>query len=78
MLNIKKPIPFNLNTIDEEEYDKNENEIKNSIKKLYIGNQNKKKTIDEYAQLVTQIREEYAKLQNKCAQQENTLQKYKD
>ena len=38
----------------------------------------KKKTIDEYAQLVTQIREEYAKLQNKNVQLENTLQKYKD
>ena len=24
--------------------------LKNSIKNLYIGNQNKKKTIDEYAQ----------------------------
>ena len=62
MLKIKKTIPFNLNTFDEDEYNKNQNEIKNSIKKLYIGNQNKRKTIDEYEQLVTQIREEYAKL----------------
>ena len=73
MLKIKKPIPFNLSTFDEEEYNKNQNEIKNSIKKLYVGNQNKKKTIDEYAQLV-----KYAKLQNKIVQQEKTLQKYKD
>ena len=78
MLKIKKPIPFNLNTFDEDEYNKNQNEIKNSIKKLYIENQNKKKTIDEYEQLVTQIREEYAKLQNKCVELENTLQKYKN
>ena len=51
--------------------------MKNSIKNLYIGNQNKKKTIDEYAQLTTQIREEYAKLQNENNQLKNTLEKYK-
>ena len=66
MLKIKKPILFSLKTtFDEDEYNKNQNEIKNSIKQLYIGNQNKKKTIDDYAQLVTQIREEYANLQKK-------------
>ena len=51
--------------------------MKNSIKNLYIGDQNKKKTIDEYAQLTTQIREEYAKLQNENNQLKNTLEKYK-
>ena len=66
MLKIKKPILFSLKTtFDEDEYNKNQNEIKNSIKQLYIGNQNKKKTIDDYAQLVTHIREEYANLQKK-------------
>ena len=78
MLKIKKQIPFSLKAFDENEFNKNQEEIKNSIKKLYIGNQSKKKTIDEYAQLTTQIREEYAKLQAKCVQLENTLQKYKD
>ena len=44
MLKIKKPILFSLKTtFDEGEYNKNQNEIKNSIKQLYIGNQNKKK-----------------------------------
>ena len=76
MLRIKKQLP--LAAIDETEYKKNQDEIKNSIKKLYISNQSKKKTINEYATLATQIREEYAKLQAKCAQLENTLQKYKD
>ena len=76
MLRIKKQLP--LAAIDETEYNKNQDDIKNSIKKLYISNQSKKKTINEYAQLATQIREEYAKLQAKCAQLENTLQKYKD
>ena len=61
MLRIKKQLP--LAAIDETEYNKNQDDIKNSIKKLYISNQSKKKTINEYAQLATQIREEYAKLQ---------------
>ena len=78
MLKIKKQLPFSLKTFDDDEYNKNQEDIKNSIKKLYIGNQNKKKTIDKYSQLTTQIREEYAKLQAKCVQLENTLQKYKD
>ena len=76
MLKIKKQLP--LGAIDETEYDKNQNDIKSSIKKLYISNQSKKKTIDDYAKLTTQIREEYAKLQAKCVQLENTVQKYKD
>ena len=78
MLKIKKNLPFNSTTIDETEYNKNQEDIKNFIKKLYIGNQSKKKTIDEYAQLTTQICEEYAKLQAKCVQLANTIEKYKD
>ena len=78
MLKIKKQLPFSSGLIDETEYNKNQEDIENSIKNLYIGNQSKKKTIDDYAKLTTQIREEYAKLQAKCVQLENTLQKYKD
>ena len=78
MLKIKKQLPFSLKTFDEDEYNKNQEDIKNSIKKLFIGNQTKKKTIDEYSQLTTQIREEYAKLQAKCVQLENLIQQYKD
>ena len=77
MLKIKKQLPLAAN-FDETEYTKNQEDIKNSIKKLFISNQSRKKTIDEYAQLTTQIREEYAKLQAKCVQLENTLQRYKD
>ena len=53
MLKIKKQLPFNSGLIDETEYNKNEEDIKNSIKNLYIGNQSKKKTIDDYAKLTT-------------------------
>ena len=77
MLKIKKQLPLAAN-FDETEYTKNQEDIKNSIKKLFISNQSRKKTIDEYAQLTTQIREEYAKLQANCVQVESTLQRYKD
>ena len=65
MLKVKKQIQRKINNNNQDDYLKNQNDLKNSIKNLHIGNQNKKKTIDEYAQLTTQIREEYAKLQNK-------------
>ena len=51
--------------------------MKNSIKDLYISDQKKKKTIDEYAQLATKIREEYAKLQQEKNQLKIELHKYK-
>ena len=77
MLKVKNPIQRKINNNNQDEYLKNKNDLKNSIKNLCIGNQNKKKTIDEYAQLTTQIREEYAKLQNENNQLKNTLGKYK-
>ena len=76
MLRVKKQLP--LSAIDETEYTKNQEDIKNSIKQLFISNQGRKKTIDQYAKLTTQIREEYAKLQAKCVQLEAELQKYKN
>ena len=76
MLKVKKQIQRKINN-NREDYLKNQNDLKNSIKNLYIRNQNKKKTIDEYAQLTTQIREEYAKLQNENNQLKSTLEKYK-
>ena len=77
MLKVKKQIQRKINSNNQDDYLKNQNDLKNSIKNLYIGNQNKKKTIDEYAQLTTQIREEYAKLQNENNQLKSTLEKYK-
>ena len=76
MLKIKKQIQQKINN-NQDDYLKNQNDLKNLIKILYIGNQNKKKTIDEYAQLTAQIREEYAKLQNKNNQLKSALEKYK-
>ena len=52
------------------------NEIKNSIKSLYISDQKKKKTINKYAELLTKIRNEYAKLQKENNQLKIQLHKY--
>ena len=77
MLKVQKQIQRKINSNNQDDYLKNQNDLKNSIKNFYVGNQNKKKTIDEYAQLTTQIREEYAKLQNENNQLKTTLEKYK-
>ena len=63
MLKVKKKIHRNVNKNQEDDITKIQNELKNSIKNSYINDQKKKKTIDEYAQLTTKIRKEYAKLQ---------------
>ena len=79
MLKVKKKIHKNVvNKNQEDHITKMQNELKNSIKNLYINDQKKKKTIDEYAQLTTKIREEYAKLQQENNQLKIELQKYKN
>ena len=58
MFKVKKKIHKNvINKNQEDDITKIQNELKNSIKNLYIKDQEKKKTIDEYAQLTTKIRE---------------------
>ena len=44
---------------------------------MFISNHIKKETIDEYAQLTTQIREQYGKLQKENNNLQIELQKYK-
>ena len=78
MLKAKNKIDkTNLNKNQEDNISKIQSDLKNSIKDLYIGDQKKKKTIDEYAQLATKIREEYAKLQQEKNQLKIELHKYK-
>ena len=78
MLKAKNKIDkTNLNKNQEDNISKIQNDLKNSIKDLYISDQKKKKTIDEYAQLATKIREEYAKLQQEKNQLKIELHKYK-
>ena len=78
MLEVKRQIQKKVKNIPDDEHLKNQNELKNSIKNLYIDNEKKKKTIDECAQLTTQIREEYAKLQRENNELELAIEKYKN
>ena len=50
------------NKSQDEDLTQLQNKIKNSIKNLCISDQKNKKTINEYAELLTKIRNEYAKL----------------
>ena len=79
MLKVKKKIhKTNYSKNQEDDISKIQNDLKNSIKSLYLSDQKKKKkTIDEYPQLTTKIREEYAKLQQECNQLKIELHKYK-
>ena len=74
MLKVKKKISKNTNKNQEDEITQLQTEIKNSIKNLYISDQKKKKTIDEYAQLLTK---EYAKLKQENNQLKIEMQKYR-
>ena len=76
MLKVKNKIQKNTNKNQEDEITQLRNEIKNSIKNLFISDQKEKKTIDEYAQLLTKIREEYGKLQQENDQLKIEIQKY--
>ena len=63
MLNVKKKIPNLKNKNQNEDVWQLHEEIKNSIKNLYISDQKKAKTIKEYAEILSKIRNEYALLQ---------------
>ena len=64
------------NKSQDEDLTQLQNEIKNSIKNLCISDQKNKKTINEYAELLTKIRNEYAKLQKENNQLKIKLHKY--
>ena len=73
----KKIYKTNLNKNQEDDISKIQNDLKNSIKKLYLSDKKKKKTIDDYTQLTTKIRQKYARLQQECNQLKIELHKYK-
>ena len=76
MLKVKKKINKNKNIIQNDDISKAQTHLNNSINNLFIDGQKKKKTIDDYAHLTTEIRKEYAKLQNECNELKIQLQKY--
>ena len=63
MLKVKKTIRIPKNKSQDNNLRELQNDIKNYIKKLYISDQKNKKTINKYAELLTKIRNEFAKLQ---------------
>ena len=73
MLKVKKKIqnPKNQNGLTDLQ-----NEIKNSVKNLYFKDQKNKKTINEYADILAKIRNEYAQLQKDNNQLRIEIQKY--
>ena len=73
MLKVKKKIqnPKNQNGLTGLQ-----NEIKNSVKNLYFKDQKNKKTINEYADILAKIRNEYAQLQKENNQLRIEIQKY--
>ena len=58
MLKVKKKIQ-NPKSQNNDELTDLQNDIKNSIKNLFIKDQKNKKTINDYADLITKIRNEY-------------------
>ena len=75
MLKVKKKIQ-NPKSQGHKELTNLQNDIKNSIKNLFIKDQKNRKTINEYADLITKIRNEYAQLQKENDQLRIELQKY--
>ena len=78
MLKVKKAIRNPKNKSQDDNLTEFQNDIKNSIKMLYISDQRKKKTINEYAELLTKIRIEYAKLQKENNELKIELHKYRN
>ena len=78
MLKVKKTIRNPKNKSQDDNLTELQNDIKNSIKNLYISDQKKKKTINEYAELLTKIRNEYAKLQKENNEIKIELHKYQN
>ena len=58
MLKVKKKIR-NAKSQNNDELTDLQNQIKNSIKNLFIKDKKNKKTINDYADLITKIRNEY-------------------
>ena len=78
MLKVKKTIRNPKNKSRNDDLTELQNDIKNSIKNLYISDQKKKKTINEYAELLTKIRNEYEKLQKENNELKTELHKYRN
>ena len=77
MLNVKKTIWNPKNKSQNHDLTELKNDIKNFIY-IYISDQKKKRIINEYAELFTKIRNEYAKLQKENNELKIELHKYRN
>ena len=75
-MKVKKKIPNIKNKNKNKDVSQLHEEIKNSIKNLYISDQKKAKTIKKYAEILSKIRNECALLQKGYNQTKIELQKY--
>ena len=74
MLKVKKTINSKQSTA---EIDQWENEIKNSIKQMYIQNQNDSKLIEKYEKAFETIKQEYALLYKENQEMKKTIEQMK-
>ena len=74
MLKVKRPVYTPKNNKHETEI----NEIKTAIKKMFLTNQTNKKSLNDYSQLVTKIRNEYNILVKENEALKSQLEQYKN
>ena len=78
MLKVKKTIRNPKNKSQDDNLTEVQNNIKNYIKNLYISDQKKKKTINAYAEFLTKVRKEYAKLQKEKNELKTEFHRYRN
>ena len=75
MLKVKKTIHTHTKT---DPYAADVDDIKKAIKNLYLKNEKSNKTINNYSQLITKMRNEYATIAKENQMLKNQLEEYKN
>lgn len=77
MLKVKRTI-YSPQKKDNNQLNEIENDIKNSIKELYLKDKKRDKIINKYSQLMTNIRNEYAELTKENNQLKKDLLQFQE
>ena len=77
MLKVKRTI-YSPQKKDNNQLNEIENDIKNSIKELYLKEKKRDKIINKYSQLMTNIRNEYAELTKENNQLKKDLLQFQE
>ena len=77
MLKVKRPV-YTQKKKKNNKHETEINEIKNAIKNMYLTNQKSKKSLNDYSQLVTKIRNEYNILVKENQALKTQLEQYKN